>query len=251
MVQASKIGAMEITSEIIEQLVDHGPAGVRETARALDRPKSTVHDYFQSLATQGFVVNEGGSYRLSMRFLAVGEQTRNELPVYHSAREPLQVLAQQVNLHVSLTIEEHGRIVLIDTVPGEDPVSLATHGGIQMAMHTTSPGKAILAHLPEERIDEIIDRYGLTSMTEHTITDRDRLDAELQEVRDDGYAIDDEERLVGLRTVAVPVIDRKDTVHGALTIYGPKHRITAEQFHDVLPRRLQEAANVVEMNLNY
>lgn len=251
MERASKIGAVEITSEIIEHLVDHGPAGVAETARALDRPKSTVHDYLQSLATRGYVINEGGTYRPSMRFLAVGEQTRNDLPVYRAAGEPLEALAGEVDLHISLAIEEHGRITLIDTVPGDDPVSLATHSGIQMTMHTTSPGKAILAHLPAERVDEIIERHGLKSMTEHTITDRERLDAELREIRDDEYAIDDEERLVGLRTVAVPVIDRERTVHGALTIYGPKHRITTEQFHDVLPRRLQETANIVEVNLNY
>lgn len=251
MERGSTIGAVEIASEIIEHLVDHGPMGVTETARALDRPKSTVHDYLQSLAAQGYVVNDDGTYRPSMRFLAVGERTRNELPVYRAAREPLQSLAGEVDLHVSLTIEEHGRIVLIDTVPGDDPVSLAVHSGIQMAMHTTSPGKAILAHLPRKRVDEIIDRHGLASLTEHTITDRERLDAELRQIRDDGYATDDEERLVGLRTVAVPVIDREGAVHGALTIYGPKHRVTEERFHDVLPRRLQESANVVEMNLNY
>lgn len=78
-----------------------------------------------------------------MRFLAVGEQTRNDLPVYRAAREPLQAFADGVDLHPSLAIEEHGRIVLIDTVPGDDPVSLATHSGIQMAMHTTSSGKAM------------------------------------------------------------------------------------------------------------
>lgn len=246
-----KIGAVGITFDIVEHLVDQGPAGVAETARALDRPKSTVHDHLQSLAARGYVVNEDGTYRPSMRFLAVGERTRDDLPVYRAAREPLSVLADEVDVHVSLAIEEHGRIVLVHTVPGEDPVSLTTHSGIQMGMHTTSPGKAILAHLPADRVDDIIGHHGLTPITDDTITDRERLEAELRDVRESGFAIDDEERLVGLRTVAVPVIDREGTVHGALTVYGPKHRLTGERFREVLPQRLQEVANVVEVNLNY
>lgn len=246
-----KIGAVGITFDIVEHLVEQGPAGVAETARALDRPKSTVHDHLQSLAARGYVVNEDGTYRPSMRFLAVGEQTRDDLPVYRAAREPLSVLADEVDVHVSLAIEEHGRIVLVHTIPGEDPVSLTTHSGIQMAMHTTSPGKVILAHLPADRVDDIIGHHGLTPMTDQTITDRERLEAELRDVRESGFAIDDEERLVGLRTVAVPVIDREGTVHGALTVYGPKHRLTGERFREVLPQRLQEVANVVEVNLNY
>jgi IclR family acetate operon transcriptional repressor len=246
-----KIGAVKITFEIVEHLVDHGPVGVAGTARALDRPKSTVHDYLQSLTTQGYIVNEDGTYRPSMRFLAVGEQTKDALPVYRAAKEPLRSLADKVDLHVSLLIEEHGCVVIIDTQPGDAPVELATHSGIRMRMHTTSPGKAILAHLPEGRINEIVERHGLKAMTEQTVTDRERLDTELQTIRDENYATDDEERLVGVRTVAVPVIDREGTVHGALTVYGPKHRITDKHFHEILPQHLQEAVNAAEMNLNY
>lgn len=246
-----RIGSVEIAFEIVEHLVDRGPSGVTETARALDRPKSTVHDYLQSLAAREWVVNDGGTYRPSMRFFAAGERTRGRLPVYEAAGEPLRALAESVDLHVSLAIEEHGRVVLVDTIPGEDPVSLATHGGIRMAMHTTSPGKAILAHLPDAQVDDVVDRHGLRAMTDRTITDRDRLEAELREIRENGYATDDEERLVGLRTVAAPVIDRDGIVHGAVTVYGPKRRLSADQFDDRLPRRLRETANVVEMNLNY
>lgn len=246
-----KIGAVEITFEIVEHLVAHGPAGVAGTARALDRPKSTVHDYLQSLDARGYVVNDGGTYRPSMRFLAVGERTRSALPVYEAARESLEALADTVELHTSLAVEEHGRVVLVHTVEGVESVALATHSGIRMAMHTTSPGKAILAHLPEHRVDEILDRHGLEPMTERTITDRERLETELRQVRDRRFATDDEERLVGLRTVAVPVIDREGAVHGALTVYGPKHRLHDDRFREAVPQRLREAANVVEVNLNY
>lgn len=246
-----KIGAVDIAFEIIEYLVEQGPSGVATIARSLDRPNSTVHDYLQSFHARGYVVKDGSRYRPSMRFLAVGEQTRDALPIQRAARKPLRSLADQVDLHVSTLIEEHGRVVIIDTVPGTDPVELATHSGIRMAMHTTSPGKAILAHLSEERRDEIIARHGLTAMTEQTITTRERLETELRAVRKQGYATDDEERLVGVRTVAVPIVDIDETVHGALAVYGPKNRITEAQFEDTLPQRLKETANFVEMNLNY
>jgi IclR family acetate operon transcriptional repressor len=245
------IGSIGVAFDIVEHLVESEGAGVAETARAIDRPKSTIHDYLQSLATCGYIVKRDGEYRPSMRFLAVGEQTRDALPVYQASRESLHALADGVGLHVSLVVEEGGRVVIIDTIPGTDPVELATHSGIRMAMHTTSPGKAILAHLPNSRVDAIVDRHGLSGMTEHTITDQEALDTELERVREQGYATDDEERLIGLRTVAVPVIDREETVHGAVTVYGPKHRIPVDRFETDLPHRLKEAANVVEMNLNY
>jgi DNA-binding IclR family transcriptional regulator len=245
------IGAVDTAFDIVEHLVETGGAGVTETARAVDRPKSTTHDYLQSLAARGYAVEHDGEYRPSMRFLAVGEQTRDSLPVYGASREALGALADAVDLHVSLVVEEHGRVVIIDTLPGTDPVELATHSGIRMAMHTTSPGKAILAHLPEERVESIVDRHGLAPMTERTVTDRDALAAELEDVREQGFATDDEERLVGLRTVAAPVVDRDGTVHGAVTAYGPKHRIPDDRFRTELPRRLKETTNVVEVNLNY
>ena len=245
------IGAVGVAFDIVEHLVKSEGAGVAETARAIDRPKSTTHDYLQSLSACGYVIKRDSEYRPSMRFLAVGEQTRDALPVYRASRQSLLALADGVDLHVSLVVEEGGRVVIIDTIPGTDPVELATHSGIRMAMHTTSPGKAILAHLTDGRVDAIVDRHGLSGMTEHTITDREALDAELKRVREQEYATDDEERLVGLRTVAVPVIDREKTVHGAVTVYGPKHRIPDDRFKTDLPRRLMEAANVIEMNLNY
>lgn len=245
------IGAVGMVFDIIEQLVKSEGAGVAETARAIDRPKSTTHDYLQSLAACGYVVKRDGKYRPSMRFLAVGEQTRDALPVYRASRESLHVLADNLKLHVSLVVEEGGRVVIIDTIPGTDPVELATHSGIRMTMHTTSPGKAILAHLPDDRVDAIVARHGLSEMTEHTITDQEELYAELERTRDQGYATDDEERLIGFRTVAVPIIDREGTVHGALTVYGPKHRISDDRFERELPRRLKKASNIVEINLNY
>jgi DNA-binding IclR family transcriptional regulator len=246
-----RIGAVDTAFEIVEHLVESGGAGVAETARAVDRPKSTVHDYLQSLTARGYAVERDGVYRPSMRFLAVGEQTRESLPVYAASREALGALSDAVDLHVSLVVEEHGRVVIIDTRPGTDPVELATHSGIRMAMHTTSPGKAILAHLPGERVDAIVDRHGLYGMTEHTITTRETLAEELERVCERGYATDDEERLIGLRTVAAPVVDRSGTVHGAVTAYGPKHRVPDDRFERDLPRRLKETANVVEVNLNY
>jgi DNA-binding IclR family transcriptional regulator len=112
-------------------------------------------------------------------------------------------------------------------------------------------GKAILAHLPESRVHEILDRHGLPEKTEQTITERDALFEELSEIRERGVAFDREERLSGLRCVAVPILSNSSRVEGALSVSGPTSRMQGERFESELPERLRSAANVIELNITY
>ncbi len=116
----------------------------------------------------------------------------------------------------------------------------------KMPLSTCAPGKAILAHLPEARVTEILDEYGLPSVTAATITDRDELFAEFSEIRHQGYAIVMGERVEGVRAVSVPITTRKQ-VHGALTITGPTNRMTGDRITEEYPALLSDAANVIEV----
>ncbi|MFC6838361.1 IclR family transcriptional regulator [Halomarina ordinaria] len=245
------VNSLRTTFAIIEEIVDRNGAGIAELAETLEKPKSTVYDHVVSLYELQYLTREDGTYRLTSDFLRLGYWNRYNRTLYQAAINELQRLAADTGEYASLTVEEHGRAVIIATEEGEQAIPVHIFDGLKMNLHTAAPGKAILAFLSPDRVDEIIETHGLPKRTTNTITDRERLDTELERIRADNYALDDEERLTGMRSVAAPVIDRSGRVQGSLSVYGPTNRIDDHLFTEELPDKLLRAANIVEVLLNY
>lgn len=246
-----RVKSMATTVEVIDALMELDRPGVAEVADHLDVPKSTAHDHLSTLIELQFVVREPDGYRLGARFLEYGGYAREQMKVYRVARPVVNRLAEDTGEHANLMVEEHGLGSFLYKAKGEDAVTLDTHPGMRVPLQTTALGKTILAHLPEERVEEIIDEYGLPRVTEHTITDRDALFEEFDRIRDQGYATDDEERVEGMRCIAAPILDRNDDVVAAVSVSGPMSRMHDDRFENEIPRRVLSAANVIEVNMTY
>lgn len=251
MTQKLPVNSLRTTFKILEEIVERNGAGVSELATATELPKSTIYDHVVSLYELEYLVKVDGEYHISSDFLRMGDLARQSRELYQASNGELERLAEETGEYASLTVEEHGRAIIIATEEGAEAIPVRIFGGIRMNMHTAAPGKAILAFLPSDRIDEIIDRHGLKQRTKNTITTRDALDEELQWIREHNYALDDEERLTGMRSVAAPVIDRNERVRGSITIYGPTNRLSDELFREELPNLLLKSANIVEVLMNY
>lgn len=230
--------------EIIDDL-QGGTLGEITEAAAL--PKSTTHDYLQTLRQLGYLIAEDGEYNLSTKFLELGEKRRRRMEIYQPARPEIERLAHETGEHASLLVEENGVGVLLDHEAGDDALRLDLFVGQRYPLPVTAPGKAILAHLSAERTASILDECEIPAATQNTITDRDRLYRELEDIREKGYAVDDEEHVQGVRAVSTPIICRK-TVLGAITIGGPVQRLTDDRIADELPTKLRESANIIEVN---
>jgi len=117
-------------------------------------------------------------------------------------------------------------------------------------MHTTAIGKAILAELPESRVNEILDQWELPEMTPHTTTTREDLLAELERVKEQGYAINDQESIPGKRVTGMAVTHRSGHIIGGFTISGPEYRIDEvdlhQEFPDILQRVIQKFKSELE-----
>lgn len=237
-------------AEIVEALLELEHASLSELARHLDLADSTLHDHLTTLESLGYVVRDDKEYRVSLRFLEVGEKVRNQLSVYQVADPEVSKLADETGEHASLMIEENGMGVILVIAKGTDAVNLDAYAGRRVVLTANAPGKAILAHLPERRVERIIDQQGLPEYTEHTITEREDLFEELAAIRERGYATDTEELVEGVKAISVPVISR-NRVQGALTVGGPAHRMEGELFEEELPNLLLRASNVVELNLTH
>jgi DNA-binding IclR family transcriptional regulator len=133
---------------------------------------------------------------------------------------------------------------------GENAVQTASSLGKREYLHCISLGKAMLAYMSEERVRDIIDEHGLKRYTPQTLTAQEALFDELEQVRERGFAYDEEERIEGIRCVAAPVTAAGD-IFGAVSVSGPATRICGERFRDELPDHVTRTANVIEINTKF
>lgn len=146
------------------------------------------------------------------------------------------------------TVEEHGIGVCLHVAYGDNAVQTPLHVGHRNMLHHTAVGKAIMANLPRERVEEIIERHGLPEITEYTITDREELFEELDEIERRGIAFNEQETIHGLVGVGAPVKNQDGTVLGALSVIGPRSRMDEEQLTQRLPDTLARSVNIIEVN---
>lgn len=246
------IASVERAFEIIEAMADVESVGVSEFAHELDIPKSTAHIYLQTLETAGFVVNEGGNYRLGLRFLKYGGYVRNRLKLYQTAKLEVDKLAVETGEVANLGVEENGMRVLLYKSEVTDAIHDNAPIGEYTQMHWTALGKAMLAQFPDERVEAIVDQHGLPRATEHTITTLSALFEELATIRERGYSIENQDRRQGVLTIAVPIIDRStDEVISAVSVSGPKNRLEETKSRDELVDAVQSTANVIELRYTH
>ncbi|MDG5761662.1 IclR family transcriptional regulator [Natronococcus sp. A-GB1] len=245
------IQAVEINLNIINFLHEHERARITEIANELEWTKGTIHCHLATLLENEYVVRDGEHYKLGLRYLELGESVKERLGVYDVVTDELDDLAEECDELVQFATEEHGRAVYLYKKGGERAVQTASSVGKREYLHCISLGKAILAYYPRERVEEIIDEYGLPGYTDQTITNREELFDQLETIRERGYAFDDEEKIEGLRCVAAPVKASKDEVLGAVSISGPSSRMTGERYREELPDKVTRSANVIEINTKF
>jgi DNA-binding IclR family transcriptional regulator len=228
--------------EIIEYIHEQDGAEMGELAEQLNLAKSTIHGYLATLESLEYLVNDGTTYHLSLKFLYHGIAARNSVPLSGLADETLAALAEVTSLVAWLVVEEHGRAVYLDRVISNDAVQ--TYGRISKRtdLHAPASGKAILAHLPDSTVRKVIDSYGLPSRTGYTITDEKELFEELARVRQQGYAESKHQVALGIQSVAAPVL-HDGRVLGALSVSGTSNQFEEEYFETELPDTVTSAAN--------
>jgi len=245
-----RVNALETTNAIIEALDELNGARVTELAEHLDRPQSVVHNHLTTLKQLEYVVQEGYEYQLGLRFLKFGERVRHRSTLYNLAKAEIQKLAEESDELITLLIEEHGRGIYLDVGQGSQDIEYPAISGTRTYLHCSATGKSILAHLPEDEVDRVIEEHGLPAQSPNTITDRTELDEELATIRERGLAFDMEEFRKGMRSVAKPILLQDGTPIGALSIAGPVHRMKGDRLQEKMPELLHQAVNVVELNLN-
>lgn len=246
------IRGVEHTLTILETLKNLEGARVSELAEQLGLSKSTIHNHLATLRQHHYVVKDTNRYYIGLRWFGLGGFARDQVKLYHLAKSTVDNLARETGELALVTTEVRGYTMYLYQTSGDLAVTTDSYPGIELPMHCTATGKAMLAHLPNERRDFILDEHGLQQQTNQSITEQQTLRKELQRIQEQGFALDDQERIDGMRGIAVP-ITREDTgaLLGALSITGPTHRIKGERFKIELPNMIHEAAREIEINATY
>ncbi|MDT3437288.1 IclR family transcriptional regulator [Haloarcula sp. 1CSR25-25] len=234
---------------MIEFLLHQDGAGITEIADELGRSKGPIHGHMSTLYKNEYVIKEDKTYRLSLHHLKLGETVRDRLQIYDVVTEELDNISLVCGGLAEFAMSEHEQAVYIYKSAGENTVQSASSPGTKINA-LLSLGKAMMAHMSESRINEIIERHRLPKYTENTITTREALFAELEEIRISGYAFDREEKIQGLRCVAAPVTTETEII-GAISISGPASRFEGEFYEEELPGNVTRSAYVIEINSQF
>lgn len=240
----------ETVFDVIDCLKQQDGATVQEVADAVGVAESTAHTYLATLRAQEYVVKDGPIHYLSLKPLDNGITVRENMELTRAARSVIDEVAAETGEVAWIMIEEHGKGVYLMKSEGEKAVRTRGRVGKRTTMHDIAAGKAILSQLPEQRVEAVLDEFGLPERTENTITERAAFEEELDRIRESGYATNMGETIQKVRAVASPIL-RDDAVCGSVGVAGPKHRLSGDWFTEELPNVVLEAADTIELDLTY
>mgnify|MGYP000369888024 CR=1 FL=1 len=226
--------------------------GVNELSRELGLHKSTASRLMQTLAEGGLLARnpETDRYRLGIDLIGLAAQVTSYLDIREVARPFLRQLAEACQETVNLSALDSGQVINLEQlVPHARQIKNVGRVGRRMCFHCTAAGKVLMADKSEERIEQAL-RGPLERFTPHTITDPDLLKRELAHVRQQGYAVAQEELEEGLNVVAAPVRDHTQRVVASVSVAGPVFRVTPESFHH-LAAQVIETATKISCQLGY
>lgn len=249
-----RIQSADRVCDILEYTRKTGQTTVSELAEAVGLTVGTAHTYLTTLESRGFIRKHDGTYRLGLELLPYGEHVRLRNDLYRAAKAEVHRLADDSDATAHLMCEYDGRLIVLDEAFGENAIGMEYHPQKreqpQPHLHCTSAGKAILAHLPDYRVAQIIENHGLVSYTSSTITDETELAAALETIRDRGFAMNDQEQMQGIRAVGAPIRYDGEIVLGAVSLSGSASNWSGERFRQELPERVMRVANAIEVNVH-
>jgi DNA-binding IclR family transcriptional regulator len=238
--------SIERNWDIIKAILELEGAGITELSEHLDFPKSTIHVHLKTLESKGLITKLGNTYDLSLRFVEYGEYSKNQREIYTAAREPLEELADETGQTATCIVEENGLSTVLRKEQTEEAPKTSFLPGTKWYLHCTAGGKAILSQYSDDKVESIIEQWGMKQPTSNTIGSKETLFNELERVRADGVAYNDEEAVEGVSGIGAPVVDSEGTLHGAVSISAPTHALEDKEN---LSKLLKGVANTIEVEL--
>lgn len=251
--RTSEVKSVVKVLEILERLATtQGALSVSDVSRATGFHVSTTHRFLRTLARRGYVEQDRGTraYRLGSRVFELGSSYLSTFDLAGVARPSLESLRDKLDETIHFAIYSRGEVVEIGKASGNQAITVSVRLGQRYPAYCTALGKVLLAYLPPHDLSWFFDEVRLERRTPNTITRKSALRKELEKVRRQGYAVDDEEMAENLCCVGVAVRDPTDRVVAALSVAMPKMRFKAAMI-PTWARLLAESGSQIRHQLGF
>jgi DNA-binding IclR family transcriptional regulator len=231
---------------IMEFLAQNPGSGVSCIAEALKLPKNSVFRITMSLLRHGYLLRDDATkaFFLSRKLLALGYAATNKHTVVENSLDVMRELRDLTRETVLLGTLLSTEGVVLEQVFGSHPFKFMVDAGTRFSLHTSAPGKALLAFLPEKDRESVLKSIKLTRYNERTLTTIEAMRAELDEVRRCGYGLDRAEELDGVHCVGAPILDHNNYPVASIWMTGPSSRVPAEAFPKIGAMVTEHAARI-------
>jgi len=232
--------------DLLEQLAEGGRLGLSTLSKRAGITKASAYRILSTLEGRGYLTKDGGdrNYAPGHRLVRLCCAFVPRSTLVTSARPILERLHSEFGETVNLATLNESSAIYIAIIESDRGLRMAASVGQRDPLHSTALGKAILAHLPEEEVARLMDRVEWVRRTPNTIVSKAQMQLELQAVREQGYAVDDEENEPGARCVAAPILAEDGGSPAALSISGPAARMDDPTIA-LMGKRLKEAAREI------
>jgi len=259
--QGSKPGNLVQTLERVSLILDtlgQNPHGisVRDLSSKVNLPKGTTHRLLSSLAYLGYVRQDPKTrnYLLGFKLVELGNLLLGQLDLRKEAAPFLKDLAERTKETVHMVVLDRNEVVYIDKVEGDHNPSglrMASRIGLRNPAHSSAVGKVLLSLLSDEDQNRFLQGKGFLKRTENTITDPAQLKEHLRTVRNQGYAVDDEENEKGVRCIGAPIYTEAGDAVAAISISGPAFRVTKKMVQELFKKEVMETALKISQRLGF
>lgn len=218
-----------------------------QIAEQVDLNKSTVHRLLGTLEQRRFVQRDysTGLYQLGIRMLQMAYLTLEHNDLRKFAIPYLKRLCDQHLETITLAILDGADVVFLDVIESPRRVKLAANTGQRLPAFATAAGKAMLAFLPEEKVRTILD-LGMQPFTQKTIQSQEFYINSLSLIREQGFAIAEQEYEEGINAVSAPILDSSGLPKAAITVAGPSYRLTGTRMSEIGPTVVETAKEIAQ-----
>lgn len=243
MAEQTTVHSVDKAMNLLEILLSHrSPMALQEIAVASGYPKSTVHALLTTMRTHAVIEQQqDGRYALGIRLFECGCAVSSAWDIGRLAHPHLEQLAASTDASAFLALLEGRNAISFDQCISATGLQVVPAMGGRMPLHATSQGKVLLSCLSDREVLKILEKGGMQAFTPHTITDPQRFVADLANVRENGYAVEDGEYRIGLRSAAAPVYDSTGQVRYALGVAGLFRRVQSEDFQNAVVHLIHQS----------
>lgn len=222
-----------------------------EISERLGLNKSTVHGIISTLKYHGFISQdeETQKYKLGIRFVQFGDLVINSMNIRNAAVPVIDAVCEKIEETVHVAMLDGLDVVWIEKRECTKSIKTSTKIGARLPAYTTADGKIIICYQNKDKIKNYLPKR-IPQYTKNTITNKGEFIKKLEEMKKNGYAIDNEEYVEGLKCVAAPIFDHDGKVRFSLSTTGPAFRMNEERIKELIVI-IKEAANEISHRIGY